>query len=121
MVRRSATKLELRRHLSIRKQQNKHNTLHQFGGHGKEKVTAKVIDASDLDDDDSMDPQHLFVIIAYGSLGIEPFSIILEIANQQKGTQTIEMLCLFCCFLMLRRRLSSTFVAERCATTPFLI
>ena len=31
------------------------------------------------------------------------------------------MLCLFCYFLMLRRRLSSNFVAERRATTPFLI
>ena len=34
---------------------------------------------------------------------------------------TFLMLCLFCCFLMLRRRLSSNFVAERRATTPFLI
>ena len=31
------------------------------------------------------------------------------------------LLCLFCYFLMLRRRLSSNFVAERRATTPFLI
>ena len=58
----------------------------------KKKVTAKVIDASDSDDDDGMDPQHLFVIITYGSLGIEPFSIMLEIANQQKGSCTIKMI-----------------------------
>ena len=31
------------------------------------------------------------------------------------------MLCLFCCFLMLRRRLSSNFVAEQRAGMPFLI
>ena len=30
----------------------------------------------------------------------------------------VPVLCLFCYFLMLRRRLSSNFVAERRATTP---
>ena len=37
------------------------------------------------------------------------------------NANTAYVLCLFCYSLMLRRRLSPNFVAERRATTPFLI
>ena len=56
----------------------------------KKKVKAKAADTSDSDDDNGMDPQHFLVIITYEFLGIEPFSIMLEIANGWKGSCKIE-------------------------------
>ena len=36
--------------------------------------------------------QHLFIVITYKFLDTEPFTIMLEIANQRKGSRSIEMI-----------------------------
>ena len=58
-----------------------------------------------------------FLIHCLHSLGIHPDQVI----QPSNTIARIFMLCLFCYFLMLRRHLSPNFVAERRATTPFLI
>ena len=58
----------------------------------KKKVKAKAADTSNSDDDDSMGPQPFLVIIAYKFLGIEPFSVMLEIVNKWKGSCKIEVI-----------------------------
>ena len=60
----------------------------------KKKVKAKaVVDTGDVsDDDDSMYLllRHLLVAIAYNFIGTVPFCIMLEIANQRKGSRSIQ-------------------------------
>jgi len=91
----------------------------------KKKVKAKAAD-SDSDDDDGMDPQHVLVIIAYEFLGIEPFSVMLEIANERKGSCKIEPIQSNVSWVSLRERLaklldiypSSLQVQYRLSTQP---